>query len=120
MSPAIAIPPPQTTAQIAADTPTGVNEVEYPSIRDWLQYCDRLPRHRGANFSSHTAKFDREGYLWIDQITSKHTTVEKLSEWVGLLKGITDLLIHYATEDVALVKARKFTTAGAHDNEEDI
>ena len=58
-------------------------------------------------------KFSNQGYRRIDQITQ--ATVEQLSDWLRIGKGIADLLITYAKEDVRLVSEGRFlmaTTAG--------
>ena len=53
--------------------------------------------------------FNVEGYRFIHQLTGPHTLVEKLSAWLNIGKGTADLLIWYAEEDVALIKAGTFT-----------
>jgi hypothetical protein len=78
---------------------------EYPKITAWLAYCDRHPDRSGENFSAHAQNFDLEGYRRIHQLTGDRISVEKLSAWLGIGKGTADLLIGYAEEDVALIKA---------------
>jgi hypothetical protein len=78
-------------------------------IPAWLTYCDQHPQRRGEDFSSHASKFDKEGYRRIHQLTGDRITVEKLSDWLSIGKGIADLLIRYAEEDVELVKAGTFS-----------
>jgi hypothetical protein len=79
--------------------------VIYPKIEDWLKHCDA--RH-GENFSAHTWRFLQEGYRDMEQLTSRRMSIEKLSEWLNIGKGLADLLIRYADEDVKLVEAGLF------------
>lgn len=80
-----------------------------PRISAWLQYCDRLPGHDGENFAALAGKFDNEGYRTIDQLIGRRMSVENLSNWFGIGKGIADLIIQYAEEDMALVENGNFT-----------
>jgi hypothetical protein len=61
------------------------------------------------SFSTLAETFDKEGYRRVDQLASNCTSVEKLSDWLGIGKGTADLLIHYADEDVKLLKSGVFT-----------
>ena len=78
-------------------------------IPEWLRYCDQHPQCCGEDFSEHTSRFDQEGYRRIHQLTGQRITVEKLADWIGIGKGMADLLIRYAEEDVELIKAGIFT-----------
>jgi hypothetical protein len=95
------LPPPLAPAPLA----TGV---KYPLISAWLQHCDKHPGHSGEDFSRLLPNFDKEGYRQIQQLTGDRITVEKLAEWIGIGRGTADLLIHYAIEDVELVRAGSF------------
>jgi hypothetical protein len=81
--------------------------VRGPDMLQWLAYCDRVPG-RGDFFYGLADKFNREGYLTIDQLTSNRMTVENLSNWLVIGKGTADLIIQYADEDMALVRDGKF------------
>ena len=59
-------------------------------------------------------KFSNQGYQQIDQIA--WATVEQLSDWLGIGKGIADLLIAYAKEDVKLVSEGRFSMQTAAGN----
>jgi hypothetical protein len=85
--------------------------VEYPLISQWLLHCDYHPARSGDDFSSHAWKFETEGYRRINQLTAdnRFLLIEKLSAWLGIGKGIADLITRYAEEDVALVRAGKFS-----------
>ena len=39
------------------------------------------------------------------KLTSNQVSVEKLASWVKIGTGIAELVIHYASEDMVLVKA---------------
>jgi hypothetical protein len=80
-----------------------------PRISPWLQYCDRQPGREGENFSALAGKFDDEGYRTIDQLTGSRMSVENLSNWFGIRKGIADLIIQYVEEDMAFVRDGNFT-----------
>ena len=94
-------------------------KTEVPKIRGWLNYCDKHPDRRGENFSAHAEKFDEEGYRRINQLTGERMSVEKLSDWLNIGKGTADLLIQYAGEDMALVKAGAFSMELADSSELD-
>ena len=81
--------------------------VEYPHISEWLCYCDSHQHRRGNNLHMYIPKFSDQGYRRIDQIT--RATVEQLLDWLGIGKGIADLLIAYAKEDVRLVSEGRFS-----------
>jgi hypothetical protein len=101
--------PPQA-APVPQQNPTAAKKhIRGPRITPWLQYCDRLPGRDGEKFSALTDKFDREGYRTIDQLIGSRMTVENLSNWFGIGKGIADLIIQYAEEDMALVTDGNFT-----------
>lgn len=65
----------------------------------------------------HAWKFDQEGYRRINQLTTERTSVEKLSQWLGIGKGTADLLMQYAQEDVDQVKAGMFTMIVGDDSD---
>ena len=81
--------------------------VEYPHISEWLRYCDSHQHQRGDNLRMYIPKFSDQGYRRIDQIA--RATVEQLSDWLGIGKGIADLLIAYVKEDVRLVSEGRFS-----------
>jgi hypothetical protein len=102
--------PPQALAPAPQPNPTVPQKhIRGPRISPWLQYCDRLPGREGENFSALAAKFENEGYRTIDQLTGSRMSVENLSNWFGIGKGIADLIIQYAEEDMPLVRDGNFT-----------
>ena len=91
-----------------------LRHVRGPRIYEWLQYCDRLPDREGEFFFGLADKFEQQGYRTIDQLTGSRMTVENLSNWLEIGKGTADLIIHYAKEDMVLVRDGKFTMEPAH------
>src|SRR5271168_741546 len=83
--------------------------IVYPSIADWLNYCDSHPDRAGEDFKTHIAVFDRHGFRRMNQLTGPWMTVEKLSDWLSIGIGTADLLIQYAEEDVVLIKNGLFS-----------
>lgn len=93
--------------------------IKYPMILAWLKYCDWHPQHCREDFSNHVLKFNKEGYHCIHWLTGDQIMVEKLSDWLNIGKGMVDLLICYAEEDVELMKADAFTMVLADDGAQD-
>jgi hypothetical protein len=83
-------------------------QVRGPNILEWLQYCDHVPGRGEFFYYGLAAKFTREGYHTIDQLTGSRMTVENLSNWLEIGKGTADLIIQYAEEDMALVRDGNF------------
>ena len=82
--------------------------LNYPMIAEWLALCDNHPQHSGEDFSSLVPKFDKEGFQCLHQLTGDCITVEKLSEWLDIGKGTADLILGYAEEDIAAIRAGAF------------
>jgi hypothetical protein len=100
--------PPQ--ALVPQPNPTvSQKHIRGPCISIWsrLQYCNWLPGCEEEIFSALTAKFDKQDYQTIDQLT--RMLLENLSNWFGISKGIVDLIIQYAEEDTTLVRDGNFT-----------
>lgn len=104
LPPQVPVPQPNTTAQSAPQ-----KYIRGPRILPWLQYCDRFPGREGENFSALAGQFDKEGYRTIDQLTGSRMSVENLSNWFGIGKGVADRIIQYAEEDMTLVIDGNFT-----------
>ena len=83
--------------------------VRGPRISDWLQYCDHTPGHDGEVFFSLEYKFNKQGHQTMDQLTGSWMSFKNLSSWLHIGKGMVDLIIQYAEEDMALVRDGKFT-----------
>ncbi|KIL54687.1 hypothetical protein M378DRAFT_18653 [Amanita muscaria Koide BX008] len=83
-------------------------DIEYPSISEWLSYCDRHPRRSSSRLSQYADAFNNEGFVFIDQLVGPRITIENLAGWLSIGKGTSDLVIRYAEQDVQLVKAGKF------------
>ena len=102
-------PVPAPLLQPNPTAPGPQKHIRGPNISAWLQYCDRLPGRDGENLSALTKSFDKEGYRTIDQLTGTRMSVENLSSWIGIGKGIADRIIQYAEEDMAFFRDGNFT-----------
>ena len=89
--------------------PQHLASIDYPHISEWLCYCDNNQHQQGDNLSLYIPNFSDQGYRHIDQITC--ATVEQCSDWLGIGKGIADLLSMYVKEDVRLVNEGRFSMA---------
>ena len=58
--------------------------VIYPSIADWLNYCDSHPDRAGEDFQAHIAVFERHGYWHMNQLAGPRMTIKKLSDWLSI------------------------------------
>ena len=77
----------------------------------------------GDSLNASLLQFEEQGYRRIDQIT--RATIEQLSDWLMIGKGIADLMITYAREDMRLLGEGRFSMgtkvgndvgqAGGHD-----
>jgi hypothetical protein len=94
--------PPTATTRPLSDT-------QYPSIYPWLLYCDRHPHRGGDDLTNLGPKFEKEGFRYISQLSRARVSIEQLSKWLGIGKGIADLLLQYAESDVELVHAGMFS-----------
>ena len=104
---------PNTMGPLGQITPAAVeisaeSNIEYPSISEWLSYCDRHPRCSSSRLSQYADAFSNEGFVFIDQLVGPRITIENLAGWLSIGKGTSDLVIRYAEQDVQLVKAGKF------------
>jgi hypothetical protein len=95
--------------------PVVIHDINYLQIEEWLKYCDNHPDRLGDNFYYHAWKFSQEGYCHINQLTGPHISIEQLSEWLNIKKGVADLLIQYAEHDIELVKTGQFSMVLNHD-----
>ena len=101
--PGFSQPPIAPMPAIATIRPSDV-----PKIDLWLEYCDRHPDRSGDNLVDIAWKFEKESFRRIDQLVGTTVSVEKLSEWLGVGKGMAILLMKYAEEDLELVRSGKF------------
>lgn len=77
-------------------------------IADWLALCDDHPQRSGGNLSRLWTKFKDEGFRDLNQLTGERITIENLSKWIGIGKGTADLILRYAEEDTAAIRAGVF------------
>ena len=106
-----ALMPPTIHNPVSTQPATSPPVANIPKIAEWLAYCDRHPDRKGNNLVTLTSKFEEEGYCQIHQLTGGNdcfALIEKLSKWLGIGKGMVDLIIQYAEEDLELVKVGRF------------
>ena len=99
----IPVPPsgfPPTTMP-AHPYPVVIQPTKLPAIAEWLWWCDHQPDCQGAALESLAWKFEQEGYRSIDQLA--RMSVRELSSWFTIGKGMADLLIKYASDDMELI-----------------
>jgi len=82
--------------------------LKYPSIQEWIEYCDQHPDCSGADLTALLPKLQAQGFRHINQLASDHMTIEKLVDWLSVGPGTADLIIRYAEEDCRLVAAGTF------------
>jgi hypothetical protein len=89
-------------------TPTPDKNIVYPDVRDWARYCDTIPERRQAQIGSLVDKFADQGFFEIDQLTMGRISHRELTQSLGIGLGIAALIIRYAAEDIARVRAGTF------------
>ena len=80
---------------------TDLKSKSYPLIGLWLNYLDSHPirgKHQ-INFARYAAAFQGEGFFAVNQLVLDRVTIEKLSNWLGIWKGIADFLIDYTRSE---------------------
>jgi hypothetical protein len=54
-------------------------------------------------------KFEAEGFRRLDQLVGGIVSVEDLSKWLSIKKGVAITVLKYASDNMALVRAGKFS-----------
>ena len=90
-------------AALAADT-----DIIFPDVSDWAKYCDSLPKRRRAQLSTLGDKLTQQGFFEIDQLTRDRISHIDLAQCLGIGVGIAALIVRFAEEDVARVRAGTF------------
>lgn len=84
--------------------------LDIPNIKQWLEHCDN---HKGRSgpiqFSSLGETLERTGFFRIDQLEGPGIDAEKIIKWAGVTPGVALLLYRYAGEDMALIRAGRFS-----------
>ena len=55
------------------------SDLEYPSISDWLNHCDRHPKRSSYKLSQYANAFHKEGFVSLDQLVGPRITIEGLA-----------------------------------------
>ena len=83
-------------------------DIVFPDVADWAVYCDTIEKRRRANIGDLGDKLIQEGFFEIDQLTSKHISRTDLAQSLGIGVGLAALIVRFAEEDVAQVRAGTF------------
>jgi hypothetical protein len=89
-------------------TPAADTDIVYPDVSDWAKYCDSIPKRRRAQLSTLGDKLTDEGFFEIDQLTADRISHSDLAQSLGVGVGIAALIVRFAEEDVARVRAGTF------------
>jgi len=80
-----------------------------PKLAAWLEYCDQHVDRSGDNLVQYKDQFEAEGFRRLDQLFGNIVSVEDISRWLSIKKGVAVTILNYANDDMALVRAGKFT-----------
>ena len=98
------MPPNLLTNAPAIPTPSPV-----PKLAAWLEYCDQHVDQSGDNLAQYKDQFKAEGFCCLDQLVGNIMSVEDILRWLLIKKGVAITILNYANDDMALVRAGKFT-----------
>ncbi len=86
--------------------------IKYPSITEWLEYCDRDEiRKRGErNFSQFARFFVENDYKFLDEIVGA-TEDKIMAICIGMKAGTAACLVNYVKEDECAVRMGKTFTS---------
>jgi hypothetical protein len=83
-------------------------DIVFPDVGDWTTYCDTIPKRRRAQLGTYRDTLIRQGFFEIDQLTGDRISHADLAQCLGVGVGIAALIVRYAEEDVAQVRAGTF------------
>ena len=89
-------------------TPAADAGITFPDIGNWAIYRDTIEKRRQANIGKLSDKLIEEGFFEIDQLTSERISHADLAQSLGIGIGLAALIIRFAEEDVAQVRAGTF------------
>ena len=92
----------------ATQTTTADNDLLYPDVADWIQYCDRHPKRLKARLGDLGVVLAREGFDSLDQLGKKHVADSDLARSLGIGLGRAARITTFAEEDIALLRAGQF------------
>ena len=96
--------PPNPPGNPTIPTPSPV-----PKLATWLEYCDQHVDRSGDNMAQYKDQFEAEGFRRLDQLVGGIVSVEDISRWLSIKKGVAVTILNYANHDMALVRAGKFS-----------
>ena len=99
---------PQVGAPSGATPAAADEDIVFPDVSDWAIYCDGIPRRRRAQLVTLSNKLIEQGFFEIDQLTGDRISHNDLAQSLGIGIGIAALIVRYADEDVAKVRAGTF------------
>jgi hypothetical protein len=96
---------PPVASTTAADSDT---DISFLDVGDWVTYCDNHPKRSRAQLGMLRDKLLDQGFFDIDQLIGVCILHSDLAQCLGVGMGIAALIIRYAEEDVAKVRAGTF------------
>jgi len=89
---------------------TAINtDIEFPDVDDWVIYCDKQKKRFRADLGALRERLLEQGFFEIDQLTGDRVLCSDLASCLNIGMGRAGLIIRYAEEDVASVRAGTFT-----------
>jgi hypothetical protein len=88
-----------------SEAATADADITFPDVSDWAKYCDSIPKRQRAQLSKLSNKLTEQGFFEIDQLTGDRISHSDLAQSLGIGVGIAALIVRYAEEDVARVRA---------------
>jgi hypothetical protein len=96
--------------QATMAAPINQTSLDIPTIKPWLRHCDNHKGRSGpVQFSSLGETLETAGFFRIDQLEGSGIDAEKIIKWAGVAPGVALLLYRYAGEDMALIRAGRFS-----------
>lgn len=108
-----ALHPNHPTSNPAAPPTVDTDDIIYPDVSDWAIYCDMHPKRSRAQVGALCSKLTEQGFFNLDQLTSNQIEQRDLSFGLEIGIGLAALIIRYADEDVARVRAGTFNMDAA-------
>ena len=93
----------------AQNVPANPTPSPVPKLAAWLEYCDQHVDRSGDNMAQYKDHFEAEGFRCLDQLVGDIVSVDDLSRWLSIKKGVAVTILKYASDDMALVRAGKFS-----------
>ena len=80
--------------------------IVFPSLCDWLAYCDNHPHcgGKGIVFSNFTSAFSTQGFYSLEQLDGDFVSVDQLRDWMGIGPGTGVTILQYAKADLKAIQ----------------